>query len=421
MTQETNTQKSRFSWSFFLALPLLAGLLIVNFPRISRAVSDNLAALTFLREWGRESRDISQVICERSSQPLALAAQQDQSAAINAAREAYFLGNCEPALANWTLAADNDPQQETAALMRYLSSGMDPELLPANMSAEETAGFLQGLGSWAEINKYETEAAYWFTNAFNVQPSRSGADRLIRLQQDESQQKAVWQQLADVLPQDDPDHWWALGKQADLNGSWQQAVDAYKMGASIAPQPYDFLMAQGAGNLKLDQLDEAQAVFERAAELEPDFSQPYLQLGNVSRQRGDHEKAKTWYEQAVKLAPDKFTPNYWLGLTYYELGEFEPADQYLTGAVQINPRNSSALFYLAQTLYEQGQPNKALARLEEAVRLDKEKHWNWLVTLGDWRAAAEDADGALKAYYQALSLQPDNPKIAGKIENIENP
>lgn len=414
-------QKSRFAWSFFLALLLLAGLLVVNFPQVSQAVSDNMSALTFLRDWGRESRDISQVICERNSQPLAPAVQQDQSAVINAAREAYFLGNCERALANWTLAAENDPQQETAALMRYLSSGLNPELLPANMSAEETAEFLKGLGLWAEQEKRADQAAYWFTQSFAIQPSRFVADRLIRSLQQDDEKLAVWQRLADMLPQEDADHWWAFGQQAELSQAWDQAANAYEAGAQIADDPFAFLMEQGIMLTKLDRLDEAESMVQKALSLRPQNSQPYVQLGHIARLQGDIQSAKDWYEQAVQIAPDKFTQNYRLGLAYYDLGQFDLAEQYLSTAVDISPKNSSALYYLAQSAYQNGRQTEAEAFLEDAVLADGGSHWNWLVILGDWRAASGDGKRALQAYNQALDLRPNEPELIDKIQKIEDP
>jgi tetratricopeptide (TPR) repeat protein len=420
MSQENSSRISYSAWGLLLALIILTGLLIANIPTLSQAMADNRTAAALLRDWRRESKDISRILCDQGVEPAVAVTENDQKMLINAARRAYFSGDCETALTYWTLASENDPQSETAAIMRFLSAGSNMDMLPEGIGAAETAEFLEALGTWSEQNQRVDDAVYWFANAFEIWPSRSVADSLTRLQQDDDLERTSWQKLAGALPQDDPDHWWALGQQAELAQQFEEAVGYYGTGAQIAPDPFEFLMAQGLLLLSLDKMDEAEGLLRHALSLRPKNSQPYLQLGNIYRMRKDHIAAIDWYEKAVQIAPDKFTQNYRLGREYFVLDEFESAEKYLARAVEVNPGSSSALYFLAQSVYHNGRQSEAQAFLEEAVRRDNESQWNWLVELGDWRVAAGDSEGALKAYYQALRLQPDHPKITAKIEEIEN-
>lgn len=421
MSQQANSRRSYFTWSLVLGLLLLAGVVVLKGPAILQATDDNMAAITILQDWGRKPKDLSQVNCRENDLAPILDDLDARADHINAARQAYYRGDCQRALAYWTLALEADPGNETAAIMRFLSSGVNEDLRPAGMSVEETAEFLQGLGAWAEKNQREDQALYWFTNAFETKPTRVVADRLVRSLPDDEEKTAIWQKLAGALPEDEADHWWALGQQAELAQRWDEAADAYAAGAQIAADSFDFLIEQGLLLLKLDRLDEAEAVFQEAVALRPDNSQPYTQLGHVARQRGDLESARDWYKKAVQIAPDKFNQNYRLGITYYDLGQYDLANQYLVTAVEINPKNAPALYYLAQTAYQSGRQSEAQSILEEAISYEKESHWNWLVTLGDWRAATGDDRGALEAYKQALSLQPDHPRITSKIQEITAP
>jgi tetratricopeptide (TPR) repeat protein len=409
-------------WLF--ALLFLVVLLIVYGPAVSGAITENLASLKVVRAWARQSKDPGQIICQEFDQESLTAGaasaleirDESQWTIINAARQAYYSGDCESAAAYWKLAAEKDSLDSADALLLFLSAGLDRELLPAEYSTSELAEYLGGLGLVSEKQHAQDQAQYWFNAAFELHPSRSIVSRLTPYQDTPIEEANLWRKLAETLPESDPSRWWALGREAELKEEWAVALQAYNSGASSADDPFDYLMKQGQVLMRLERLEEAESVFRVAVSLKPMRSQPYFQLGNLFSRKGDYETAKIWHELALDLAPDNFSQNYALGTTYYYLEDYDQAEERLRRALEISSRDSTALYFLAQTFYQTGREGEAQELLEQAINLDEAKRWNWLVILGDWRAGANDREGALRAYNKALQLRPNNAEISEKIE-----
>ena len=88
-----------------LVLSLLLGLLLVSWPVVKEAADRNLVGLAILQTWSVEPKYLSQTICEENLQQvistesvtLPQSPADEQQALINAARKAYYAGDCEEA------------------------------------------------------------------------------------------------------------------------------------------------------------------------------------------------------------------------------------------------------------------------------------------------------------------------------------
>lgn len=410
-----------------VALPLFLGLLFVIWPRIENALHQNRVALGTVQTWKAKPTQLYKLTCDQreqeiASSPLDLSAREaanDQQALVQLARNTYFSGDCQKALAYWTQVLQNDPRNESAAVMQYLSSGLDSAYFPTGLSFTDMSNFLYRLGLQAERDQAENQAQYWFAHSFELQPSRLVADQLLAFQIEPDQEASIWRSLADTLPEDDPNYWWALGQNYELEKDWDLALWAYTQGASISPVPYDFLIRQGELHKQRAAWDSAQKAFQQASMQRPREIIPYLELGHIYRQQGEFENAKEWYAKALTRFPENFSANYFLGLTHYQLEDDLLAEQYLLRAAGLKPEHAPAAYYLAQTLERSGDSQKALEFLEKAVQLQEEKSWRWLVELGDWRKKTGDVQGALAAYKEGLALQQDNATLLNKVRELE--
>jgi tetratricopeptide (TPR) repeat protein len=419
MSKENSSLNPYFAWSLILILILLASIFVVKWPVFSQAADVNLASITTVKDWRQKSKDLSQIICQENVQPAALAVNDNQSAVIDAARRAYFAGDCESALTYWTMAVEENPRNETAAIMRYLSSGLDREMLPAQIAATDMSIFLRNLGFVAEQNQMEDQAWYWFTNAFDIKPSRILADRLVIQEEDAAQQTQVWQQLAETLPDNDPDYWWAVGQIAELNQDWERAAEAYMIGLEIASDPYDFLFRRGKVFTKLAAWEEARNSFEQASTIKPRRIEPFLEVGHILRRQKNFDDAAAAYEQALVHRPNNFSANYYAGLSYFRLEDDQRAQQLLRRALELRPKHADSASLLAYSLKRDGDAQTAREMLEYAIGLQEEKSWNWLKTLGDWRFTDGDIDGALSAYEEALEIQPSSRALQNRLNELK--
>jgi len=90
--------------------------------------------------------------------------------------------------------------------------------------------------------------------------------------------------------------------------------------------------------------DEAIACCRRAIERDPDFGNPYNDIGSYLMAQGKLEEAITWFEQAIKApryAPRQF-PHVNLGLLHEMLGDDALALKHFQKALKIDPAHMMA-------------------------------------------------------------------------------
>ena len=132
-----------------------------------------------------------------------------------------------------------------------------------------------------------------------------------------------------------------------------------------------FYNAIGVALVNADRLDEAAEYFQRAVDLQPDYSEAWAHLGDVLARQG---------RAADSLA-------------------------LLRRAVAARPNDPSARDALGRALAEAGRVDEALACMREAVRLDPASP-QMRVNLGNVLLLKGDIEGALAAYRAALDIDP---------------
>ncbi|MCX7856099.1 MAG: tetratricopeptide repeat protein, partial [Anaerolineae bacterium] len=143
-------------------------------------------------------------------------------------RAAWLAGRCDEALRDWERALSLNPQ-DPAAWALYLAAG-GKALHPEPAIAEGVAAYFIFLGDRSQKAEQWEDARRWYIRAFSLYPTTAGVRKLealyLRLEQKEAA-VAVWEELAVHLPASDPDHWWALGRAAELSERWEHAALFY--------------------------------------------------------------------------------------------------------------------------------------------------------------------------------------------------
>lgn len=379
----------RQRWLWLIVVPLL---LLARLPSLLAVGANNLAAMALLPEWESVSQEVGFPRCEPRLEPsaaepyLAQALKWDpdnQRALVNLGRVAWLNGDCSIAQTSWEQALQVAPGDEIAAFWLFWMAGAKTQKLPGTLTAERMAEY-----AYYRSRRAGPGAAQlaWLQLSLDLNPARDAAHRLAKLhQQGGRPQEAVstWQRLAAALPEDHPDHWWALGQAAELESDWARAAWAYRQGVEVAEDAYLLWMQQAATLERLDRWDDAEGAYRQAVVARPELAEPYLKLGHLRARQGDYEGALAWY----------------------------------TEAQAVDPRHAGSNYYLAQTLYHLGGTEQAEIYLEQAVKQDAaKKHWEWVAQLGDWRLALGDREGALAAYRQAQTWKPGEAEIQERIE-----
>jgi tetratricopeptide (TPR) repeat protein len=89
------------------------------------------------------------------------------------------------------------------------------------------------------------------------------------------------------------------------------------------------------------QLDQAIHHLVQAIQANPEFIDPYLELGRVHQGRRQHNQALSTFTQAIAAAPNDARPYYHAGMALKENKDYVEAEKMLRRACELDPENVS--------------------------------------------------------------------------------
>jgi len=110
-------------------------------------------------------------------------------------------------------------------------------------------------------------------------------------------------------------------------------------------------------------------LFQRALQLDPDFTYAHTLCGHEHLANEDFDKGLACYRNAVRIDRRHFNAWYGLGQIYLRQEKYELAENHFRRALHINPSSSVLLCYLGMSLHKLGRNAEALEQLQ--VRM----HW----------------------------------------------
>ena len=160
----------------------------------------------------------------------------------------------------------------------------------------------------------------------------------------------------------------------------------------------------GAGRAR-----EAEALWLKAVELDPQNTLGQLQLAVLYQQTGRHREALEHYRGIAAVDPVDALVQLNIGRVCIKLNDMERAEQAFAAVIRLKPDQAEGHSSLAE-LYLQTQRNlsQAVTLAETAVKLAPEAKYYAL--LGQAYAMSNDRAGALAAFNRAIELKPDNPQ-----------
>ncbi|MFP5265467.1 MAG: tetratricopeptide repeat protein [Blastocatellia bacterium] len=132
--------------------------------------------------------------------------------------------------------------------------------------------------------------------------------------------------------------------EAQMRGDYDEAADLYQQSIASFPtaEAHTFL---GWTYSFMGMTDEAIAECRRAIEVDPDFGNPYNDIGAYLIEKGDYAGAVEWLERAIKASRYEayFYPHFNLGRVYEADGRFFDALREYKAAIDLNPRYALAV------------------------------------------------------------------------------
>lgn len=153
----------------------------------------------------------------------------------------------------------------------------------------------------------------------------------------------------------------------------------------------------------------AQAVphFQKALEINPDFSEADNNLGTAFLNQGRLDEAAECYRRALELDPDFAEAQNNLGILLAKQGQITEAIEHYRRAIELSPARAEFYYNLGNLLATRSQPDEAIVQLQKALKIDPDyaKANN---DLADILFARRQWQGAAEHYQQVLKQTPDS-------------
>ena len=160
---------------------------------------------------------------------------------------------------------------------------------------------------------------------------------------------------------------------------FDQAVEAYVKALELRPFYADAYVGLGDARAAKGEVDGAIASYQKALLYNPANPKVHMSLGKIYfAEKGLYYESVSAYKKAIDLDPQFLEARMGLGEVYEDKGLYPEAIQEYRKVVELDPQHTGGLYNLA-LVYEKTDPREAIAQWERyialASQLPTEKDW----------------------------------------------
>lgn len=176
--------------------------------------------------------------------------------------------------------------------------------------------------------------------------------------------------------------------------------------------------AIGAFHFGRQEYDRAIEAYERALEIDPDFSQPYNQLGYAYRFQGSYADAEKAFQKYTRLIPNEPNPYDSYAELLMKLGRYEESIANYEKALEQDKQFVASYIGIANDRIFMGHPEKARATLRKltgVARTDGERRVAMFWTANSYvhEGKTQEAIDAVRAMYAIAEANEDLGAMSG--------
>ncbi|CAB4055299.1 TMTC [Lepeophtheirus salmonis] len=255
------------------------------------------------------------------------------------------------------------------------------------------AKLYNNVGHALEAHKKHEEALLYFRAAVSIQPDDIGAHINV-------------------------------GRSLNLLHRYQDAEEAYLKAKSLLPRsrPGEVYHARVAPNhLKVflnlatliakngSRLEEADSLYRQAISMRADYTEAYINRGDILIKLNRTKEAQEVYEAALSYENDNPDIYYNLGVVFLEQGETHRALSYLNKALEYDPNHFQALLNSAILIQESGSSDQRQTAMDRLQRLVQRGDSNERVyfNLGMLSMDNQDLISAEKWFRKSIEIKSD--------------
>jgi protein O-GlcNAc transferase len=200
----------------------------------------------------------------------------------------------------------------------------------------------------------------------------------------------------------------ALAQWHQTGGRAAEAEALYRRAIDLDPQNPD--LHRGLGTALEDQGGTAEAAewYRRGLALAPEDADSWCNLGMALRQSAQPSEATTAYRRAVRLDAGFVEAWFNLGNALTALGRFDEAISAYRAALTLRPDDAEVCCNLGNALHQRGRIGEAAAAARQAVAC-RPDHAPALINLGNALTEQGRFDDAIRQFRRALAVRPGDP------------
>ncbi len=213
---------------------------------------------------------------------------------------------------------------------------------------------------------------------------------------------------------------------------WADAVKALDLYLQVKPADADALSLKGDALMAIGKRQEAALAYETALNLKTGDETLILKLERakldvaallssamVATASGNYAHALSMYDEILRLEPANTRALAGKAGALRRAGRKEEAIVALDSVLAIEPDNPGALLERARLLFDAGKLVEALDSAERLVKINENDARGWTIK-GDLLMDQACYEEARDSYDRALKLEPTNPEILRKLENLDS-
>jgi Flp pilus assembly protein TadD len=160
------------------------------------------------------------------------------------------------------------------------------------------------------------------------------------------------------------------GRSRARTGDWRDAMSLFTSAVAVQPTSAFAQASLSTAYFDAGEFEAARRHARLAAEIYPQYSRAWLNLGDIALVQGDPQVARDYLVRAVELAPASQGAHLSLGVAYARLGNLDSAESHYRRAVELSPRHPTALNNLANLLDRRGRRGDAMTLWQRALEVD---------------------------------------------------
>lgn len=170
-----------------------------------------------------------------------------------------------------------------------------------------------------------------------------------------------------------PEHLLRLGTLYERQKKYEAAAELFRRGIGLDPKHIELIFRLGVVYDKLSRRDDLVTQMSRVIEIDPDNAAALNYLGYTWAEKGENlDQAQALIEKALALEPGDGYITDSLGWVYFKKGDLQQAILYLEKAVTLVPDDPILLEHLGDAYRQRGDLAKALDLYKRSLSHNKE-------------------------------------------------